>query len=517
MAGGKLTPRQKMVNLMYLVFIAMMALNMSKEVLSAFGLMNEKFESSNKDAQSNNEALYATLASKAGENAAQYGEAKKVADQVQKVSADFYAYIESLKVDITKEIEKVDGKLPYEAMDKGDKIDETWFSGDGYSKKGQEVVAAIDKYRTEMAALLAGNPKFVSVIRDVNAKFATADVKDREGVTKKFLDYHYKGFPAIASLTKLSAMQNDVETIEAAIYSAALGKAAEDAASYSNYAAIVVLDKNAYFQGEAVTGKVVLGRYDAKTVPTSVSVNGGSVSMENGQAVLKIGAGSIGEHEINGNFVFKESGKDITIPIKGQYVVVPQPKDATISADKMNSVYRGVDNPMTVSFAGVSANDVSATAPGAWKKSGDGKYNWNVTSVSGDKAKISVTAKLPGGKTATSVKEFNVRPIPAPVAELRGKINSGKGNKNDLLNSTIRVAFPDFVFDVKTQVTSFELSVPGSSTLVVQGDKFNGAAQALINKAKRGDVITINNVKCTLIGVPGYTVKGSAPFAWEVQ
>ncbi|MES2486472.1 MAG: gliding motility protein GldM [Bacteroidota bacterium] len=517
MAGGKLTPRQKMVNLMYLVFIAMMALNMSKEVLTAFGLMNEKFETSNKDADSNNEALYQTLVSKAGENAATYGDAKKVADQVKQVSADFSAYIESLKVDVTKEIEKVDGKLPYEAMDKGDKIDEAWFSGDGYSKKGQEIISTIEKYKSEMTTLLAGNPKFVGVSREVAAKFNTSDVKDREGVVKKYLDYHYKGFPAIASLAKLSAMQNDIRTIEAAIYSAALGKAAEDAASYSNYAAIVVLDKNAYFQGEAVTGKVVLGRYDDKTVPTNVNVNGGSVTMEKGQAVLKIGAGSIGEHEINGNFVFKEGGKDITIPIKGQYVVVPQPKDATISADKMNSVYRGVENPMTVSFAGVSANDVNASAPGSWKKSGDGKYSWNVTSVSGTTAKINVTAKLPGGKTVTSAKEFNVRPIPTPLASLRGRTGSSKGNKNDLLNTEIKVAFPDFVFEVVPTVTQFELSVPGKSTIVVQGNRFSAQAQAAINSAKRGDVITINNVKCKLKGAEAYIVKDSAPFTWEVQ
>lgn len=516
MAGGKLTPRQKMVNLMYLVFIAMMALNMSKEVLSAFGLMNEKFETSNKNAQSNNDALFNVLTAKAAENSATYGDAKKVADQVQKVSADFYAYIESLKVDVTKEIEKVDGKLPYEAMDKGDKIDEDWFNGDGYSKKGQEIVATIDKYRTDMAALLAGNPKFVSIIRDVNAKFATADVKDREGVTKKFLDYHYKGFPAIASLTKLSAMQYDVETIEAAIYSAALGKAAEDAASYSNYAAIVVLDKNAYFQGEQVTGKVVLGRYDDKTVPTSVNVNGGSVSMEKGQAVLKIGAGSIGEHKIDGNFVFKEGGENITIPIKGQYVVVPQPKDATISADKMNSVYRGVENPMTVSFAGVSSNDVTANAPGSWKKTGEGKYSWNVTQVSGKTAKISVTAKLPGGKTIPSAKEFIVRNIPAPVPMLRGQVNSAKGNKNDLSSSTVNISFQDFVFDINATVVQFEVFVPGSPIIICQGNKFNAAALAAIAKARRGDVITISNIVSTISGTT-YKPPRSGAFTWEVQ
>ena len=242
MAGGKQTPRQKMVNLMYLVFIAMMALNMSKEVLSAFGLMNEKFETSNIQATETNTSSYDALAAKAAEDAGHFGEAKVVADKVKGISNEFFNYIGNLKTDVTKDIEKVDGKLPYEAMDKGDKVDEGWFSGDGYSKKGTEIVATIDKYKSDMKAAIGNNPKFQSVLTQVDSKFSTADVKDREGVTKKYLDYNYKGFPAIATLTKLSAMQNDVKTIEASIYSSALGDAAIKASSMKNYTAIVVLE-----------------------------------------------------------------------------------------------------------------------------------------------------------------------------------------------------------------------------------------------------------------------------------
>ena len=217
MAGGKQTPRQKMVNLMYLVFIAMMALNMSKEVLSAFGLMNEQFESSNVMVSKGNDDLYKALDKKASEDA-NFKSAMVIANKVKMVSADFYAYLETLKKDVTKEIELVNGKLPYEQMDKGDKIDEKWFNGDGYSKDGQAVVDAISKYKADMKAAIGTDVKYTNILSELESKFSTADVIDREGVKKKYLDYHYKGFPAIASLTKLSAMQNNVEVMETNIY-----------------------------------------------------------------------------------------------------------------------------------------------------------------------------------------------------------------------------------------------------------------------------------------------------------
>jgi len=516
MAGGKLTPRQKMINLMYLVFIAMLALNMSKEVLSAFGLMNEQFESSNVEATKSNESLYGALAAKAAENPT-FNAAKALSEKIKGISVEFSDYLESLKGDITKDIHKDEatGKLPYEAMDKGDKIDEQWFEGDGYSKKGKEIVARIEQYKSDMKAAIGNDVKYSPIAKELDSKFSTADIKDGEGVTKKYLDYHYKGFPAIASLTKLSALQNNVKTIEANVYNIALGKAAIESISMKNYTALVVLDKNAYFQGEKVTGKVVLGRYDENTKPISFN---GPGKIENGQAVINMTAGSVGEQKIGGEFVFLEDGKKVPLKFEGKYVVVPRPNSATISADKMNTVYRGVENPMTVSFAGVPDTDVKASAPGAWRSGGSkGKYNWNVTGVSGNTAKIQVTAKLSDGKTVTDMKEFIVRPIPAPVPELRGKQGSSKGNKNDLASSTVNVAFPDFVFDVKTTVLSFELYVPGNAGMIIQGNRFDAKAQAAIAKCKRGDVVTIMNIKTKIVGADGYTPRGSSTFAWEIQ
>lgn len=517
MAGGKQTPRQKMVNLMYLVFIAMMALNMSKEVLSAFGLMNEKFESVNTASKDGNNNLFSALEGKAADNAAQYAGPLAEAKKVKTASQSMFDYIESLKSDITKEIERNEnGKLPYEAMDKGDAVD-VWFAGDGYSAKGNEIVKTMEDYKASMLAIVGKDRRYAPIATKINAAFSTADIKDGEGVTKKYLDYHFKGFPSIATLAKLSALQNDVKSVEQDVYNAFMGNTAAAAASMKNYKAIVITDKSAFFSGEPVTGKVVLGRYDESTVPTNVVVNGSKVDIANGMANFKFGAAGVGEHDIKGKFTFMEDGKAVDIDIEGNYVVVPKPNSATISADKMNSVYRGVTNPMTISFAGVSDDKVTASAPGLSKAGKAGTYNWNVTSVSGTETTVNVTAKLPDGSTVSDKKKFIIRDIPRPAASVRGLLDQGKGNKNDFANSSVSVQFPGFVFDVTATVTSFEVYVPGSPGIIVQGSRFNDAAQKAISRAQRGDKITIQNVKTTLVGAAGYTMKGSSPFIWEVQ
>jgi gliding motility-associated protein GldM len=521
MAGGKLTPRQKMINLMYLVFIAMLALNMSKEVLTAFGLMNEEFEVSNKNSEAKSKDFAADLAQKAKDKPAEYGEAKKQFDQVAAASAKFYTYLESLKTDLSSEYERNEsGKLPYENMDKGDKADE-WFTGDRYSKKGDEIIAEFANYRNAVKTALSKNKKTASIVKEVESKFNTDDVKDGEGVTKKYLDYHYKGFPGIASVTKLSALQYNVKNIEATTYSALVGASALSSASMSKYAAIVIPEKSAFFAGETFKGKVVLGRYDDSTVPTKVTVNGRELNLKEslvgGQVNLAFQTGNVGEHDINGSFTFMEDGKPIDIPIAGNYVVVPKPNSATISADKMNSVYRGVTNPMTISFAGISDDKVTVSAPGLTKGAKVGQYNWDVTRVSGTKAIVSVNGKLEDGSVVTDKKEFVIRDIPRPSASIRGTTGSMKGNKNDLKNSQVNVEFTDFVFDVKVTIKSFEIFCPGSPGIRVEGSRFNDAALKAIEKTKRGDVIIITNIDSKLDGAEGYIIRPSAPFSWEVQ
>ena len=512
MAGGKLSPRQKMVNLMYLVFIAMLALNMSKEVLSAFGLMNEKFDAANLSAESMNASMLQALDKKAGEDA-HFIQAAADAKKVAEISKNFYEYLGTLKADATEgvEVDEETGKLPYEAMDKGPVIDEGWFEGDGYSTKGKEIVNQFSKYVADMKAAVGNNSKLKGVIDEISSKFTTADVKDGEGVTKMYLDYHFKGFPAIASLTKLTSFQNDVKKAEADIYSILLGKAAVEASSMKNFTALVVLDKNAYYQGEKVTGKVVLGKYDANTKPTSFQ---GPGKLENGQAKISLTAGGVGEQKINGKFTFVQDGETIPLAFEGKYVVVPRPNSATISADKMNVVYRGVANPMSISFAGVAADKVSASGPGL-RSVGSGKYVMNPGA--GNEAVINVTGTLPDGSKVSDKKTFRIKGIPGPVGTVRGEVGVVKGPKSSLEISTVGAKLVDFDFEVGLDVVGFNFKVTGQPTIVVSGNKLNAQCKAVLSKAGRGDQVTISEIKTKLVGAGSYMLPRTAPVIYEIQ
>ncbi|RKS95369.1 protein involved in gliding motility GldM [Flavobacterium limicola] len=513
MAGGKLTPRQKMINLMYLVFIAMLALNMSKEVLSAFGLMNEKFEGANSSAQLSNTQMLAGLDAKASEAGGEFTAASATAHKVEVITKNFYDYIGKIKSEVLvgTEVDPETGKLPYEAMDKGDNIDHLWFSPSGYSAKGKEVVATIEKYKSDMKLALGDNKKLSPILSEVDTKFNLADVKNKDGIAVDYLDYHFKGFPAVASLAKLSAWQNDVKKAETDVYNTLLGKAAVAAASYSNYQAIVVLDKSAYFQGEKVTGKVVLGRYDENTKPTSFS---GPGKIVNGQAVIAMTAGNVGEQTINGQFTFLEDGKNIPLKFQGNYVVVPRPNSATISADKMNVVYRGVVNPMTISFAGVSADKVSVSAPGL-SSAGNGKYN--MSPGSGSEVLINVTATLNDGSKVSDKKAFRIKGIPGPTGTIRGEVGVVKGPKSNLEIATIGAKLVDFDFQVGLDVVGFNLKVTGQPTVVVQGNRLNAQCKSVLSKAGRGDQVTISEIKTKLVGAGSYLLPRTAPVIFEIQ
>lgn len=511
MAGGKLTPRQKMINLMYLVFIAMLALNMSKEVLSAFGLMDEKFEEVNAGAKKANEDMLKVLASKAEENA-NFKAALDQANRVKEISKTFYEYLETVKGEITKDfpLDEKTGKLPYEAMDKSN-IDEKWFKGDGYSPKGNEIVGAFAKYLSDMKAVLGENVKLTPIVRELDAKFSTKDVKDGEGVTKKYLDYHFKGFPAVATLSKLALTQNDIKKAEADIYQILLGKAAIETMSLKNFQAIVALDKNVYFQGEQVTGKVVIGKYDENVKVASFK---GPGKIVNGQAVISSTAGSIGEQNLNGSFTFMEDGKPVNLPFEGKYVVVPRPNNANISADKMNVVYRGLPNPMTISIAGISDNNVTASAPGL-KNLGKGKYDLNPGA--GTEVVINVTGKMTDGKSVTDKKVFRIKNIPAPLGAIGGTPGVQKGAKSRLQASQISAVLPDFLYDLKFRVTQFVFKVPGQASIVVNGDRLSPQCIAALARVSKGDQVTISDIKSKVDGAGTIDVKTAAPAIYEIQ
>ena len=498
MASGKLSARQKMINLMYLVFIAMLALNMSKEVLSAFGLMNERIEDSNVAATTRNTAFMAGLAEKVEEQPAKYQPLKAKADQIDVLSTEFNAYLESVKTEMKK---TVDNPKDYEVMDKTAFLDEKWFSGDRPTKDGQRFLDEIKKYKDGVISILGDEYKDIQA--DITKKFSTESVKDSEGVTKPWLNYHFQGFPLVASLTKLTQMQADVKTVESEMLSSMLAGKLKVEASLTNFEAIVVPDKTAFFNGEEFSGRIILGRKDKTLSADKVIINGKELpaeSMQAGQTILKFPAGAVGEQKITGEFQFKEGDSIVSIPVESSYAVVPKPNSATISADKMNVVYRGVVNPMTISFAGVSDNNVSASAPGLSKAGGVGKYN--MSPGQGREVVINVTGKLPDGTSVSDRATFRIKDIPKPSGTIAGQQDNVSLPRQNVEIGTVGAVLNDFVFDLNLAVTSFKVKVPGQPSVSVNGNKMNDQAKNAIRKASRGDGIQIFDIKAVIVGNP---------------
>ena len=516
MAGGKLTPRQKMINLMYLVFIAMLALNMSKEVLSAFGILNNKIEESNTITKVRNEASYQQLVQKASEQPLQYGDKKAKVEKIRKLSADFNKYIEGFKTEFTSKLERdANGNLPFEQMDQSSQIDEKWFEGETTTKAGKEFLDKIASYVAQLKTI-GGSAITADEMKKIENRFSTKPVFSKtENKNIQWLDYNYKGFPLIASITKLSQIQADVNTTESDIIAGMFQSDLIAAASLTAYEPIIVPSKTVFFQGEAVTGRIILGKFDPTLQAKSVVLNGQNLKAEAGQATFSFGAGNVGEHQMTGSFNFDENNKVVSLPIKGSYVVVPRPKSATISADKMNVVYRGVVNPMTISFAGVSADQVSASAPGLSSAGGSGAYK--MSPGAGNEVTINVTGKLPDGSSVSDKKTFRIKGIPSPAGTVRGEMGVVKGPKNSLEVSSVGAKLVDFDFEVGLTVTGFNIKVTGQPTVVVSGDKMNAQAKGVIARATRGDQVTISEIKTKLVGAGSYMLPRTSPVIFEIQ
>lgn len=518
MAGGKQSPRQKMINLMYLVFIAMLALNMSKEVLSAFGLMNERLTEANEATTQRNEAFMSNLETKAIEQPDQYGSVKDKAVQIKALSDELNNYLDSVK---TEMIATLKDPEEYEEQDKADFFDQKFFRGGKLSPEGKDFVARIDKYREGVIGVIGD--KYSTIATNVKNQFDTSEQVDKSGIKKEWLSFNFEGFPLIASRTKLTQMQTDIKNTESEILSKMLGSQQELALSFTNYNTLLETQKSAYYSGEKFEGAIVLGRTDEKTKPTRVelTLDGRALgedqyTLQGGKVVLNISAGAPGDHKIEGNLIFTEDGKEIPVPVSQQFSTITMPNAAVISADKMNVVYRGVANPMTISIPGIPDNKVNASAPGLTKTSGSG---YMMNPGAGREVTITASGTLPDGKPISTKSVFRIKDIPRPTGTIRGEDGDGgpvRMQRQGLEISSVGAALMDFDFDLKLHVTGFSFKVSGQPTIKISGDKLSSEAKGALRRAGRGETVQIFDINATISGNSGYKLKKITPVFVEL-
>lgn len=518
MAGGKLSARQKMINLMYLVFIAMLALNMSKEVLSAFGSINDKLGRANNSFESKNSLALANLKKKSSENA-EFASAANTAQKAADLSKTFYDFLGAQK-EMIYTGNKVEDRKDFESMDKTSFLDETYYRGGKVSPEGQELLNQMDTYRSGMIALIGDTNKELS--EQIATYFDTGDVVDGEGKKKDYINYHFVGFPMVSSITKLTQMQNDIKVVENELLSKLLSGNLTQLASIDNYETVMTTSKGAYYTGSTFDGVLSLGRVDASTKPSRVelkldgrAIAADKISFDGGKLVLGVNTGGVGDHNITGSLFYPQDGKEIEVKVDQKFTTINKPNSATIAADKMNVVYRGVQNPMTITFAGVADNKVTANAPGLTRQQGS-KYT--MSPGTGKTVTINVSATLPdGGGSVSDKATFRIKDIPRPVGTMRNDDSGAlKMTREAVGSAPVGAALPDFDFELNLKVNSFKFKAPGAATVQVQGDKLNQQAKNALKKAKRGSTVQIFDIKAQIQGNSGYKLRKISPVLIEL-
>ena len=524
MAGAKETPRQKLISLMYLVFITMLALNVSKEVLDGFGQMFEKISDANERVDESNNNIFENIKVNAEEKGGKWVGHLRTASEIKKESDEFYDRISEIMSIITEKQREKDPELKeYAQMDKGEALDVIFFK-EGGGEAAQEFIDMINTYKMHVIQVFGSQyPEYIEM---VEARFFTGDengnIQNRDGMDQPWLNSNFQGFPLVSSLAKFSMMQNDIRQTEHDVFATLMGKELKMSSNVneSNYISLLKTEKGAYYQGEKFDGSVVLGRKGGAQNPNRVDLKlDGRPLQENdyeliaGGIKLNVSAGSPGDHEITGDLIFLNDGVESKIPVNQSFAVISKPNSAVISADKMNVVYRGVENPMTISIPGIPDNKVRATAPGLKRRKGS-KYS--LTPGRGREISIKASGSLPDGKTVSTITKFRIKGLPSPSGVVLGETGSVSVPKSALANQKISATFEDFDFDLPIRVVGFTLSVQGFPDVIVSGDRFDDKAKRTLRSARSGSKVTIFDIKVKATKNPNLQLQKCRPVIVQI-
>ena len=498
MAGGG-GARQKMINLMYLVFIAMMALNVDREVLRSFESIYLTLESSTKLAEDNNNTFYSNISKKAQEEA-EYKAIEEKANLVRKEADAFSKYIEDLKTQL-KGAEYTPGaeETDYNLLVNSEPVMQLFFKGEGGDKgnaKANELVSKVENFRKFL--LTYANEE--SDKKRINTVLSTEPVG--KGKKSWLLEKFYEQ-PMVAVLSNLTKLQADARTEEGNIVRDLLGNKLKEKIELNAFEGLF-LSPGIVKVGDEATLNVVLGAFD-NSLTGSVQTSVGSANLVDGKASIKLNTGSVGIHQLTGKLSYKDASGNTktvdiipstyqvvaqTLDVKAAEIIEKDPTGGSIVADNLRVVYRGVDNPISATING--ANGPVSMSASSGSTSPAGANRWNHTPGSGNEVVFTATAKASSGKTLTVRETFRVKPLPPARGVVMGKTHAGVPQAS-LASQRVRVDWPDFLFPVKGEVESFSIKVPGSPIERVNGNSLGGASS--ISKAKRGDNISIINIK----------------------
>ncbi len=538
MGHGKETPRQKMIGLMYLFLTAMLALNVSKEVLNSFILVGHSLEKTIDNYKSKNDKVYNEFALANTENPAKVGPWLAKAEEVEVKSTNLFESLEQHKVGLAKYAEGddseaiVDGKFFINKLTQKDNIDKggEYFGVLG-KKHGTTIKKEIEEYRSVLLRIAEDNV----VLQDAIKSTLSTDVKKSEegghgdeAPTWESQTFEY--IPLIADFVMLSKIQTDIKNMETDVINYLFSQISASDFKVNAMAATVIPNSNYIMKGNEYRAEVFLAAYDSTKAPiikvgNYKEVDGKyemvgefeTLEVESGKGIFSDNSRAVGEKKWGGLIeVTSPDGGVINYPFDVQYQVAEP--NLVISPTKMNVFYYGIDNPVEISVPGIPGDKIkpSMSGGGATIKKVRKGYIVKPTKTSG-KVNVRVSAEIDGKSKSLGDREFRIKTIPEPKAKVLGK-SSGAITKAMLSNAPGVIAeLEDFVFDLRFRVTKFTLTTTqGGYTkeLNANGNKFTKAQKDVIKSVKSNSKIIIENIEA--VGPDGRT-KPLSPIIFKVK
>jgi gliding motility-associated protein GldM len=522
-------PRQLMINLMYLVLTALLALNVSAEVMNAFFTLDEGNQASIKTVESQLEQTVSSLKNLlSDESKAKYKPIEPAVDQVRSTISSFNSYVNDLRDELIDAAGNNDGEVNEEdytesygkRVPKGKKnkdITTRMLVDEG---RGEELKAKIIETKDQLVKIYSDllsehgedfglkEQEIQNRIQNIaqNLPFGIDDETWKDSKDKKsWADFKFRQMPLAAVLPLMSQMQSDATSSEAALVNSMAELAGGRVVEFDAFFPVVQAEKAYVIKGEPFNAEISVGTYSTQINPDDIKirVNGSQLKVnEDGKAEYSTRTTSTGKKTL-------KMQVEVTNPLTGevtdgestfQYEVGT--RSATVSADKMNVFYIGVENPVSVSAAGVSSNDlrVSESGPISIRPVSRANGKYMVTATKPGEAKII----LSGGGLPRTPYDFRVKRIPDPVARLSKKSSGTMGTGEFKAQGGVGAFLDNFDFDANCKIQGFTLVHVAARQDPVEsinaGARYNSQSRRLVNKAKPGDIYYFDDVKARCPG-----------------
>ena len=486
MAGGKETPRQRMIGILYLVLLGLVALNVSDSILDAFKNLGNSLNTSTQNTQAGIDNMFlAFRETKLKENPERAQPILTKAEQAQAVVAKLTSKIKEYSELLSAQGGGIDEETGDVKFRSSTDLSPRLMINEGRAK---ELKALISSTAEELKRLTNN---------EVSFSLSAEDPKPRGGVKKSWEDVNFgDGIPLTAAITALEKISADAKNAESAAVKHIFGKMDQAVVNLDKFAAVAVAPSSYLIAGQPYTAKVFLTAYDSKSSP-SISVNGSAIPVVDGQGTYSITPG-VGVHTWKGSISVQQTDGTVkTYETEPMTFQVAKPS-AVVSADAMNVMYIGVDNPVSISAPGVPMESLKLSGSGvSLTPKGNGKYVARVSSPG--EVSLSVSATIDGKTQNFGASKFRVKRIPKPTARVAGK-EGGRISVAQLRGqNVISASLDNFDFDAKFNVTKFNMyilkpRVDPIGPYSASGNNFSGQMKTALSGLVAGSVVTIYDI-----------------------